>query len=331
MSTGEELGERAIITLIKQRLGHLPKLELPFGDDAVAFQVKGNPIGVLKTDMLVAKTDIPPGMTIRQAARKAVVMCISDFAAKGVKPHLALIALAIPPTLKATDINNLALGLRDATKDYNLHIVGGDTNEADDLIISPTLYGETKKNQIIPRNGAKPNDIVTVSGPFGNTNAGLKILLENYKAPPTLKQRILKAIYNPQAKLNLGLRLKQYGTTAAIDSSDGLAWSLNELATASRVGFEIHTLPITEDAATFAKLNQLDPFNLTFYGGEEYEIVATIPPDRIDEAKQALGNQLVEIGWVTRKRGMIFKSGKVRREIEARGWEHLKRSQPSTA
>jgi len=107
LSAGGALGEREIITLIRRRLKQFPKMELPFGDDVVAFEIEKGSIGVLKTDMLVAKTDIPPGMTIRQAARKALVMCISDFAAKGVKPLLSLVALGIPPRLRERDIRDL--------------------------------------------------------------------------------------------------------------------------------------------------------------------------------------------------------------------------------
>jgi len=193
------------------------------------------------------------------------------------------------------------------------------------LIISPTIYGVTEKGRILARRGVNPNDIVVVSGPFGKTSAGLKILLEDYKAPPSLKGRILRAVYYPQARLSLGLKLKDYGATAAIDSSDGLAWSLSELASASKVGFEIHSLPIAEEVARFAKLSQLDPFDLAFYGGEEYEIIATIPPARFGEAKKELGDQIIEIGRATKRRGLTFRSGGSWRKIEARGWEHLRR------
>ncbi|MEM3737663.1 MAG: thiamine-phosphate kinase [Candidatus Bathyarchaeia archaeon] len=326
MAARKGLGEREIIATIRRLLGKIPKLELPFGDDVVAFRLEGNSVGVLKTDMLVAKTDVPPGMTVRQAARKALVMCVSDFAAKGVKPLLSLVALGIPSKMTESEVRALALGLREAARGYGFWIVGGDTNEADDLVISPILYGISKRGQILPRGGAKPGDSVVVSGTFGNTKAGLKILLEGYEAPLNLKRHLLRAVYLPEARLSLGLKLKDLGATAAIDSSDGLAWSLNELALASGVGFEIQKLPVADEAATFAKLNQLDIFDLVFYGGEEYEIVATMPPNCLAEAEKELGGRIIKIGCVTRKKGLVFNDGETRREIKARGWEHFRAS-----
>ena len=119
-----ELGERRIVEIIQHHLDLMPKMPVPFGDDVSAYEIGNNEVAVLKTDMLVDKTDVPPGMSLRQAARKAVVMNVSDFAAKGVKPSVALVALGLPRNLKQRDIEELAEGLNAGAREYDCYVVG---------------------------------------------------------------------------------------------------------------------------------------------------------------------------------------------------------------
>jgi thiamine-monophosphate kinase len=133
----------------------------------------------------------------------------------------------------------------------------------------------------------------------------------------------------PYARLKEGLALsKTKAVTAAIDSSDGLAWSLHEIANASKVGFLINKLPIAEEVEEFAEINRLDPLELTLYGGEEYELVLTIKPNLWRKAKKAVekvGGKLLSIGKVTEERQVLMEIDGKRRVIEPRGWEHFKR------
>src|SRR3990172_9178754 len=105
------LGERGIIDVVKSWLEVLPGAAVPFGDDVSAVNLDENHVAVLKTDMLVTQTDVPPGMSFWQAARKAVVMNVSDFAAKGVAPVATLVSLGLPGSLPREDIEAIASGL----------------------------------------------------------------------------------------------------------------------------------------------------------------------------------------------------------------------------
>jgi len=167
----KKLAERKIIELIQQHLEIIPDLPVPFGDDVSGVNI-GKKIAVLKTDMLVGSTDVPHGMSLWQAARKAVVMNISDFAAKGVKPVALLVALGLPLDFLEKDVKQLADGLNAGAREYYAYVLGGDTNEASDLIICCSLFGIRKRNLIILRSGARPNDIVAVTGSFGKSAAG---------------------------------------------------------------------------------------------------------------------------------------------------------------
>ena len=323
MNLVEKLGERKVIDVILNCLEPMPKMPVPFGDDISAVDIGHGKIAVIKTDMLVDKTDVPPSMSLWQAARKAVVMNISDLAAKGVKPIALLASIGVPRNFTKTDIEQIGKGLNAGAREYGAYILGGDTNEASDLIISCVAFGVSEKERLVLRSGAKPGDVVAVTGVFGKTAAGLKILLQHLSASPKLKKTLVDAVSMPHARLKEGLELAQIGVvTASIDSSDGLAWSLHEISKASKVGFLIHNLPVADDARKFAEKHGLDPVELCLYGGEEYELVVTVKPKLWEKAKKA--TSLIKIGLVTKERDLLLEENGKRMHIEAKGWEHFK-------
>ena len=327
MKTGKALGERKIIELIQSQLDVMPKMPIPFGDDVSACDLgKGN-LAILKTDMLVDKTDVPPQMSLWQAARKAVVMNVSDFAAKGVKPLVVLVSLGLPADVTRKEIEDIGAGLNAGAGGYGAYVIGGDTNEASNLVISLSVFGTARKEELMLRSGAKAGDIVAVTGFFGRTSAGLKVLVNGLQASEGIREVLVDSVLMPHARLEEGLALSQTGAvTASIDSSDGLAWSLHEIAKASNVGFLINNLPISKEAAKFAQISKLDPVELTLYGGEEYELVLTIKPHSWNRAKKVVedtGGKLLRIGKTIPEKKLVLEVKGKRTAIEPRGWEHF--------
>ena len=317
-------GEHELVELFLGKFKGKTSLPIPLGDDVSAWRLGEGRLAVLKVDMLTGRTDLLPGMSIRQAGWKAMVMAISDFAAKGVRPLTALVGLGIPRRMVG-EAGELAEGLKAAAKTYGVKIVGGDTNEAEELTITVSLFGTCGEREIVSRFGAKPGDLLAVTGGFGLTGAAFKILLGGYEVPEPLRHRILRSVYWPRARLNLGLRLRGLGATSSIDSSDGLAWSIHELSKASKVGFKLHRIPLAEEAGEFAKLHGLDPFSLAFYGGEEYELVATFDPRIFVGARKDLKRGFKVIGVAVKEREVYFEGKKGRRmKVEALGWEHFR-------
>jgi thiamine-monophosphate kinase len=265
-------------------------------------------------------------MTMKQAARKAVVANVSDLAAKGVRPLAGLVALGLPRNLSKVDVESIAKGLAGAAREYGFPIVGGDTNESKDLTISIALIAFTSKRNLVLRSGAKVGDIVAVTGQFGSASAGLKALLKEHLPPATLAPAISRAVYRPRAELDLGLALaNSRALSASIDSSDGLAWSLHELARASNVGIVVSHVPVSKAARDFAGLHHYDVNDLALYGGEEYHLVVTVRPRRFNSAKRAARGRLVEIGVVAKKsEGVRLKGVEAYSKIPMRGWEHFK-------
>lgn len=324
----EKLGERKIIEIIQNSLDVMSEMPIPFGDDISAYDIGNGNLAILKTDMLVDKTDVPPNMSLWQAARKAVVMNISDFAAKGVKPKVMLVSLGLPRRLDRKDIEEIGEGLNAGACEYNAYIIGGDTNETSDLVISLSLFGIARRNMVMPRSGAKPGDLVAVTGFFGKTYAGLKILLDGFKVPQKIRRTLVESVLMPHARLKEGLALSRTrAVTASIDSSDGLAWSLHEIAKVNNIGFLIDKLPIAKEVKRFAKINKLDPLELTLYGGEEYELVLTVKPrfwKKSERAVEKVGGKLLPIGKVAAEKQILLEISGKRQVIKPRGWEHFK-------
>jgi thiamine-monophosphate kinase len=325
---GEGLGERRIIDIVRSFLEVMPEMPVPFGDDVSAVAVGDGKIAVLKTDMLVGKTDVPREMSFWQAARKAVVMNVSDFAAKGVEPKAALVSLGLPRNLLRKDVEEIARGLNAGAREYGAYVVGGDTGEASDLVIAVSLFGTAEKDTLMLRSGAGAGDVVAVTGFLGKSVAGLRILLDGFAVSKELREVLVGSVFMPQARLKEGLALSgSRAVTASIDSSDGLAWSLHEIGNMSNVGFLVNSLPISDEVKCFAEFNGLDALELALYGGEEYELVVTVKPKLwvdAETAVEAVGGRLLPIGKVTRSRQVLLDVDGKKRPIEPRGWEHFK-------
>ena len=280
---------------------------------------------MLKVDMLVEHTDVPAGMTYRQAARKAVAMCVSDFAAKGARPDSFVVSLGLKKGVSQEQVNALASGFRDAETEWNVLLVGGDTNEAKELVIDCAMVGFGK--HLVSRRGARAGDALVVTSLFGYPPAGLRILNGSAVAKGEFGEKARASVLVPTPNLEVGTALGPF-MSSAMDSSDGLARSLHTLATESGVGFELTMLPAAKGVLNFAEANGLNIWELVLEGGEEYAIVGTIPGPRVAGAKAAArraGGVLLEIGKATSRTGqVVYATGKTKRRIRDVGWTHLR-------
>jgi len=304
-----DLTEREVTGILKRRFESKPKLPLGFDDDVAAFPMSRRRLVVLKTDMLVGRTDVPPGMTLGQAARKAVVATVSDFAAKGVQPRGLLVALGLPPPVRLAKVLEIASGLAEGAREYDCRIIGGDISET---------------GKILRRDGARPGDIVAVTGDFGRTAAGLLILLGKKNPWPRRFSKLVSSVLHPSAKLQAGLKLAETRfVNCSIDSSDGLAWSLHEIARLSHVNIVLETIPVAPDAKVFAREKGLVPEELALFGGEEYELVLAIKKDRFSRVSRRIPS-LRRIGSVEKGSGDVIASfGGGFSRVEPRGYQHF--------
>ena len=313
-----KLNERKIIQIFQNNMG-----KNKFVSEDVEFFKIGKTNFVAKVDTLVESTDIPLGMKLQDAARKGVVASVSDFASKGVKPQYGMISITIPKKFSKQKIKNLAIGLGKASKEFGFRFVGGDTNEGKELVIQVSLFGSTKK--IIRRKGAKTNDVIVTTGPFGYSSAGLKILLAKKKATSKFSKKAKKTVYRPVPRLKFGISSGKF-FSSSMDSSDGLSSTLHEMSKQSKKKFILTKLPTNQDVFEFAKNNRMDPLDLIFNGGEEYEIVATINPKFLSKIKSNAKAQkisLFEIGYVSNGSGVLYKTDLKTIQIKNKGWLHF--------
>jgi thiamine-monophosphate kinase len=268
---------------------------------------------------------MPKGMTLTEVARKSLVSCVSDFACKGIKPEYATIALAIPHSFTQKMIKDLANGFFLSSKEFGVRIIGGDTNEGKELVIEVSMFGASRQ-KIPSRGDAKTGDIITTSGPFGYSSVGLKIALDGYKTNPQTAKRFKKAIFRPKPRLDFGLKAAKY-FSSSMDSSDGLAVTLNDMSQQSKKKFVITRLPTGNDVIKFAHKNKMSLEDLVFCGGEEYEIVSTVHPANLQKIKnlaKSMNIPLSEIGHVSNGKGVILIDNNRSTIIKRCGWTHLR-------
>ena len=263
-------------------------------------------------------------MNAKQIARKSVIACVSDFASKGVKPLYGFVSIIIPRKFSNIQIKRLSQGFHDAAREFGFKMIGGDTNEGKELSLNVCLVGIS--NDIIFRRGATNGDSIYVTGPFGYTASGLKILLQKKKSEKKFKEKAKKSIMTPKVNLSFGLSIKKFASSS-MDSSDGLSTSLNQMAKQSAKKFIITKTPAKQDIREFAKKNLLDIHDLVYNGGEEYEIVFTAPKKNrknLFNLAKKMRVELIEIGYVTDGKGVFLEENNRKTKISDKGWRHFR-------
>ena len=314
-----KLSENEIINIFQTKLGNKKFIS----EDVEKFTLGKTKI-IAKIDTMVQSTDIPQKMGLSDAARKSIIACVSDFASKGVKPKYGIISINLPKSISKKEINDIAKGFKKACEEYEISIVGGDTNGGKEIVFNICILGNS--NQIITRKGANEKDVIFTTGPFGYTSVGLDILLNNKKKISTLIKKSIKTVTNPKPRLNYGLRNKKY-FTSAMDSSDGLSTTLNEMSKQSKKKFIINKIPIDTNLDNYLKKQNKDLNKIVFHGGEEYEFVFTIPSKYkkiIIKNAKLLKTPIIEIGYVTFGKGVYLEDKGKKIRLKDLGWKHFK-------
>lgn len=292
-------------------------------EDVETFRYKTKYL-VSAIDTLVASTDVPPGMGLADVSRKSVAACVSDFAAKGVMPKFGIISLVLPKKYSKKQIKDISRGFRQASEEFGIKILGGDTNEGVELSISVALFGISDK--IIARGGARMRDLICVTGPFGNSFAGLHLLLRNKRSDSKPSDILMKkAFCRPVPRLGFGIRAKKY-ISSSMDSSDGLAKTLNAMAAKSRKKFTIHQMPCEKYLETFSKKNKTSIRQMVFHGGEEYEYAFTVSSGNLPKVLDIAKKQRIKIwtiGTVESGKGVFLQTNNGIEKIPDTGWSHF--------
>ena len=304
-----EIGEQGLLSLLASRLKEPSPEDVWSGDDAA---LVGIPTGraALTTDLVVEDVDFTlDTFGPADIGWKAMAVNISDIAAMGATPLYALATISLHPDVPIALFEGVADGLFEAAEAFGVYVVGGDISQARELTVGATLIG-IPGDRPVTRSGARPGDAIFVTGRLGGAAGGLIALDQQIDAPgPIERQR------RPQPRVEEGRHAAMNGATAMIDLSDGLARDLGHVIEASGVGCEVDldAIPVDEELAPL----DVDPLELAVTGGEDYELLFTIPDPSV-----VGGIDATQIGVITDDGASI--GGRPLSEWREKTWDHLR-------
>lgn len=330
------LGEFGLIKHLTENIAlHHESSVKGVGDDAAVLEYKNKEV-LVSTDMLVEGVHFDlTYVPLKHLGYKAISTNVSDICAMNGTAKQVTVSIALSNRFSVEAIEELYSGMLLACNNYKVDLVGGDTTSSlSGLIISITVIGEAEKEEIVYRNGAKEKDLLVVTGDLGGAYMGLQILerekavfKENPNLQPDLEGNdyILERQLKPEARIDIKAILKEKGIhpTSMIDISDGLASEILHLCTQSNVGCDLFEEKIPLDGQTSSRAHEfkLDPTICALSGGEDYELLFTIPQSDYDKVK---GHpDFTVIGHMTDKASgvnMITRSG-TSVQLTAQGWD----------
>jgi thiamine-monophosphate kinase len=322
-----------LIAAINERMpAPSERVLLPSGDDAAIVEPSG--ASAVSVDAIVEGVHFRyedfGGAAI---GRKALAAGLSDLAAMGAIPGEAYVVVAAPSELPDDVLLKLADGLAEVASREGVTIAGGDLVASPVLTVSVTAVGyEPEGGRLVTRAGARTGDVVAVTGELGGAAAALA-RMEQTKLTSSLSDELQEALLarqlDPRPRLREGLALAAAGATAMIDVSDGLGADAGHIASSSscHLELELDRLPVAEGVAEIAGSDGA-ALELAASGGEDYELLVTLPPDGIAAAVGAVeqaGTRLTEIGHVAKGQGVALRlpgGG----EIQPRGFDQRRGS-----
>lgn len=305
------------------------------GDDAAVIENK-DLVTLVSTDMLVEGVHFDLSyMPLKHLGYKAVTVNLSDICAMNATPKQITVSIALSSRFPVEAVEELYSGILAACTNYKVDLIGGDTTSSTSgLIISVTAIGEAKKEDVVYRNGAKEKDLICVTGDLGGAYMGLQLLereksvfKENPNVQPDLdgNDYILERQLKPEARIDIPLLFKALNVkpTSMIDVSDGLASELFHLCTQSGTGCELYEDKIPLDPMTYGRARDfnLDPTLCALSGGEDYELLFTVPLSDYDKVKDH--PDITIIGHMTDKNSglnLVTKNG-LSAKLKAQGWD----------
>ncbi len=313
----------------------LPTRSLQFsvglGDDAAVLRLLPGHEPVITTDLFVERVHFLPRIHPPDAIGfKAIMRGASDLAAMAAKPMAVFLSLSLRRNTPESWLNEFLSGVRRACRRVGLRVGGGDTSIGGPAFSADvTVLGQVRRGKAILRSRARAGDDIYVSGKLGQAALGLELIRHGVKPQDRRLRRALRQHLYPEARCRLALELARLRLPSAmIDLSDGLSTDLHHLCRASRVGavVESSALP-TPKLPAHRAARRLSPIPLALHGGEDYELLFTVPSHRRRRMpKRLAGVPLTRIGRVTRDPGIYLVGKDSRRELlPPLGWDHFRK------
>jgi thiamine-monophosphate kinase len=303
------------------------------GDDCAVMDIGGPEYLLITTDLMVERVHFLRHWASPEAiGAKSLAINLSDIAACGGKPLDAFISLAIPDNAELEWFDGFYRGMRELAEEHAVNLLGGDTTGSKtDLVINIAVTGTVPPEEVLFRHTAKVGDAIVITGPTGDSAAGLDILLlDSPEIPTRIAQRLKEAHLSPRPHIREGRLLAESGSCrAAIDISDGLSSDLGHLCSESGLGAILYKerLPLGEDIARAARIMKRDPMEWVVHGGEAYVLIAAVDGSVLPELQRSaemIGSLMIPIGEFVKGRDIVMKrpDGSETR-IASGGWDHF--------
>ena len=294
-------------------------LRLAIGDDAALFEPHAGYETILTCDWFLEGAHFLLHKHPAEAIGwKCLARATSDIAAMGGQPRCFLLSLALPAEQSGKWLTGFLKGLRRASKALHCELAGGDTARRKEILVNVTVVGEIRKGRAILRSGARPGDLLYVSGTLGEAELGLEMLQRHSGVAHKLNPAMKKHLY-PEPRLALGRWLAEKRLASAMmDLSDGLSTDLPRLCAASGVGARVHaeSLPAT------SLVKQERAIELALHGGDDYELLFAVRPrDTKRIPKSVAGVKLTRIGEITREKRILLIESARTRVLQSGGWD----------
>lgn len=337
MSTVADVSERDLIARITAplRTPAPPWLVVGIGDDAAVVETERNHLEVLTVDAIVEGVHFDRAFTPPDAiGHRALAVNLSDIAAMGAKPRLALLSMALPSSLSLNDFDAITGGFTTLAATHQVRLAGGNlTRTPGPLTISVTLIGVARRRQVLTRSGARAGDELFVTGSVGAARAGLAYLQSlgtHARAPhdPLMEAAIQRYLY-PEARVRTGLLVgRSRSANACMDLSDGLTDALMQVTDASGIGATIDaaTLPLDAGAEVWCSIQGFDARSEALSGGDDYELLFAVPRRgrrAFHAAVRLAGTPVTRIGVCTPERGVRLE-GSAEPLTGAAGFRHFR-------
>lgn len=309
------------------------EVRLGLGDDAALFRPRAGHELILTCDWFLEGThflrDKHPADSV---GWKCLARALSDVAAMGGLARCFLLSLALPASHTGRWLDDFLGGLRRASRRFGCALAGGDTTQRNEILVNITVVGEVRTGRAVLRSGARSGDIIYVSGRLGEADLGLQILRRSHR-PANPRDPLVKKHLYPEPRLELGQWLAERRLASAMmDLSDGLSSDLPRLCAASSVGARLESARIprlrTRDSEA-ARKHGLKPLDLALHGGDDYELLFTVPARRAKSLPGAFrGIKLSPIGIITQKANVVFcdENGS-EHQLTAGGWDPFRKTQ----
>lgn len=338
MTPISDLGEFGLIDHLTKKFSLQNQSSVKgIGDDAAVINNNGLQT-VVSTDLLVEGIHFDMMYTpLKHLGYKSVVVNVSDIYAMNAMPQQITISLAVPARFSVEALSEIYEGIHLACKLYGVDLVGGDTTSSlSGLTISVTAIGQANPEELVYRNGAKPGNLICVTGDLGAAYLGLQILerekqiyVEHPGVQPELEesQYLISRQLKPEARRDVIRYFREMGLkpTAMMDLSDGLSSDIMHICKQSGTGCIINeaAVPVSEETYQTALKFNMDPITCALNGGEDYELLFTI--DEQDESKIAGEEAFSIVGQITRAEDgylLITRSGN-KHPLTSQGWKHF--------